>query len=586
MARKLSIQSLRRLFKPTRTYEGAAAYDYSEDHALIHLCFSMGSALFSDGFYESEREQVRRYTQALLKAAEVEPKFPWQYAAWMRDIRRGKGNRIQGSLAPALLDSFLGETPFTERYTYLCLSQRADDVTAFLRHYERLDLGRPSPAARRGMAQALASYDEYQLMKYAQPREQVRLCDVILFLRSELEALGDDGALALAVGQYLHAPTRLRAERLRGLPMTQARRELWRQEPHYALGEEFPRHVQRARVTWEQLYSHFASKPQESEKHSVQRRDRRLNLRLWRVLLAERGLLGDLALLRNLRNMNQAGLGEAELIAEIKKRHFRGIWPQQVYAGFMTEASLERSFNAIFKKMIAQLPPGRHLGLGDASGSMMVPVGGAKGTLKAMDLAFCFVGLMSETSGLGASFSDDGFKSWSGGRYLAIAKRSGAESALSFSRRSDVRKGMGGTQVAGAVIELILWLKKHPEIEPPDCLWFFSDMQFHPAAGQLPSNLHKGLRSEQLKMGAKEPPLEAALKLYRHCFGAVDVVLWNLAAYSPVPVPSEMEGILLVSGFDANTFRSVAAWREGKELKESQALSENQGLILELIRSF
>lgn len=159
---------------------------------------------------------------------------------------------------------------------------------------------------------------------------------------------------------------------------------------------------------------------------------------------------------------------------------------------------------------------------------------------------------------------------------------------LAFSRKPELQAGMGGTQVFGAVLELIAWLKRNDSVTPPDCLWFFSDMQFHPAEGAvdtLPAPLLKEARA--LGLGQGRPPLELALDLYRKHFGPVDVVLWNLAAYAPIPVPSDMKGVLLVSGFDANTFRYVETWRQGGDLPtEEGTVEESQEVILEAIRRY
>ena len=75
MARKLEIQNIQRY--ATATYEGASAYDYKSSQPLTHLTFTMGSALFSDGFYETEVQQVRRFAEALMGAWLAEPRFAW-----------------------------------------------------------------------------------------------------------------------------------------------------------------------------------------------------------------------------------------------------------------------------------------------------------------------------------------------------------------------------------------------------------------------------------------------------------------------------------------------------------------------------
>lgn len=573
MARKLSIQNLVRY--KTATYEGASAYDYSTEQPLIHLTFTMGSALFTDGFYESEVKQVRRYAEALIDAWRAEPKFAWQYAAWMRDPKNGKGNRIQGSLAPALLDALVDESAHNEEYIAQCLSHRPDDVTAFVRHFQRLGLGRPSASARRGMARALTHFDEYQLTKYAEQKaDDVRLCDAIAIVSDELVELGEAGRLARDVGRYLHASSRDRDELAGALALTSARRALWKQPVEYALDGRFQASVREARVTWEQVLSHFGAG------------DDKVRRAVWEALLQTKGLLGDMAFMRNVRNMVEAGVPDKTLLRHARNRVFAEVWPHQVYAGYRAVPGETHLFDAIFGRMVDRLPKGRHLGIGDASGSMGVRVGGHKGSLTCMDVAFCLVGLMSETSGLGASFCDDSFLQWSDGGYLTMVEREYGDSPLDFSDRRDLRRGMGGTQVFGAVMDLVTWLKRHDHVRPPDCLWFFSDMQFHPGAGgadAVPAELLAEAKKRGL--GTNVPPLELALNLYRSMFGPVDVVLWNLAAYAPVPVPAEMQGVLLVSGFDANTLDHVAKWRDGGEVGTGR-VEQNQEVILDTVRSY
>lgn len=586
--RKLSIQNLKK--KMVVTYQGAQAYDWSDDQPLAHLAFTYGSALFVDGFYETEPQQIRRFADALIEAYKADPKFVWQYGAWMRDPIEGKGNRIQGSLVPALLDALVDETEHTEEYVMRCLRWRADDVVAFYNHYFNLELGRPSAAARRGVARALAQFDEYQLMKYAAQKEDVRLCDVIAMVRGELEELGDEARLALDVGAYLHASSRRRRDLVGALPMTSARRALFSNEKSWASDPRFGSAVAEARVTWEQVLGHFGiSDPEKTGAYKEH------NHAIWDAMLNVDGLLPDMAFLRNVRNMTEADVARERLVKEIRQRDFAKIWPHQVYAGAQAVPTELGLFEEVFKKTVAKLPEGRHLGIGDASGSMCVKVGGAFSTVTCMDVAFCLTGLMSETSGLGASFSDSSwFGNWGPSNYLAIAERQKNQGALEFSFDGRIRKGMGGTQVFGAVLELIQHLKKNDHITPPDCLWFFSDMQFHPAGGvagdkdKLPERLLERARS--LGMDRNAPPLELALKLYREEIGPVDVVLWNLAAYQGTPVPADMEGVLLVSGFDANTLDQVGEWRRGAleagQSHVSSAAGENQQVILGTIRRF
>ncbi len=563
------------------TFEGAAAYSLLKSDPRTHLTFTLGSALITDAYYQSEVDEVFRLYEALKAVVAVEPKFAWQYAAWMRDPKNGKGNRIQGSLVPAMLDGLTPDATFVAYYVQKCLSFRPDDVVAFFQHFERLGLGGPSVAARQGAARALTSFDEYQLMKYANAKAEWRLCDVIAILRDELTALGADGELALNVGAYLHASSRDRKDFLVGLPITRARKLLWSQPKGHAMSEAFASEVQAARVTWEQVYGHFGTQADENRK-SIQR-----NHRVWKAVLSMPGLMGDLAFMRNLRNFMAAGIKADKLQVLAKDRGFREVWPHQVFSAFKAVPEAEPVLDVVFEKIARKLPSGRHLGIADVSGSMAVKVGGAFSTTRAMDVALTLTALMSHSSGLGASFCDESMMSWSGadGKYLHIARRRGG--LLDFIKAPELNRGWGGTQVFGAVMDLILWLQQNRDVKPPDCLWFFSDMQFHPAVA-VGGPAMKPVVAMAKKLGVgftNVPPLEVALRIYRQMFGAVDVVLWNLAAYAPVPVPSDMEGVLLVSGFDTNTFSQVETWRKRRELGGGK-MATNQNVVLETIRRY
>src|SRR5262245_10336165 len=87
------------------THEGAAAFDLSADDPLTHLVFNKGATLFTDTCYRTQAEELASYARALLAAERHERGFGWKFAAYMRDPRRGKGNRIQGTIAPAILSA-------------------------------------------------------------------------------------------------------------------------------------------------------------------------------------------------------------------------------------------------------------------------------------------------------------------------------------------------------------------------------------------------------------------------------------------------------------------------------------------------
>jgi hypothetical protein len=115
------------------------------------------------------------------------------------------------------------------------------------------------------------------------------------------------------------------------------------------------------------------------------------------------------------------------------------------------------------------------------------------------------------------------------------------------------------------MLDLMAWLVERPHVPRPEVLVVLSDMQFHPPAtlGKnelelVPAKFRKLIERPEFK---NMPPLASAIVLYREIIGSeVSLILWNLAAYSGSPVPSGMDRVLMLSGFDTNSFKIIANW--------------------------
>lgn len=536
------------------THEGAAAFDLSADDPLTHLVFSRGATLFTDTYYKTQAEEVASYARALLAAERAERGFGWKFAAYMRDPRRGKGNRIQGTIASAILSAADPDGPFTAEYVAKCLSNRADDVVRFVAHFDNLGLGDVPAQAREGMARALAGMDEYQLLKYARRQfplarrrangkpASLRLVDAMGLARQHLPPR------TLALYHYLHAPTRQKEELAAGLELARARRDYFKRGDvvRFAAG----------RVSTEQALSHGGATAE-----------------TWRRLLAVPGLLPDIAFKQYVRSMHKAGLSVEELTEQARQRRFAGLWPHQVYAGYRAIMSgvdrpskwthvvgfhqdarpeLAPVFEAILERVAANvLPDSPSLGIADVSGSMFGPkLGGEHSSVNVGDAALVLASLMARHLGYAATFSNTIF----------LEDQQDGETTMAFAERLRQGQGMGSTQVAGSVVSLIGRLLDEPQRLRPRTLYFFSDMQFHPPEEQTMANVRIPAAIRKLFKGGM-PPLLAALTAYRQLLGPVDVVLWNLAAYDNAPLPSGMAGVLMLAGFDANSFRHVTTWQ-------------------------
>jgi hypothetical protein len=228
------------------------------------------------------------------------------------------------------------------------------------------------------------------------------------------------------------------------------------------------------------------------------------------------------------------------------------------------------------------LPETPALGIADVSGSMFgVAIGGEQSSSKVGDAAVILSAMMASRLGYAATFDDD----------VYLADRQPKERTLDFAEQLRRERGMGGTQVAGSVLSLIRKLRAEPRRARPRTLYFFSDMQFHPPELQsLPADKEPLVRELEGAFQRNVPPLLAAVHAWRALIGPVDVVLWNLASYDSAPLPSKMEGVMMLSGFDANSFRHVSAWQASGSPATAGGGSSPSGrdarAEIEFIRSF
>lgn len=555
----------RSLFGPqvrgqTQTHEGAA--QFAVDDPLLHLVFTKSALTFQRGFYQSQADELRGFMQALVAANRHEPGFGWRYATWMRDPKRGKGNRIAGTVALATLcANFPEEQGLAVTYIPRVLAHRPDDVVQFLAHFENLGLMRLRKLpvwVRAPVAQALAAFDDYQLYKYRSLR----------FARPGVRANGKAGSIRLAdalglckrhldertrgVWAYLRSTTRRRRE-LQGLwPFAEALTQRLRGRDAGLIGKH--------RIPVAAALSMFGN--------------RRAT---WDALL-NAGLVPDLGFMLNIRNMALAGFTPENLGAVAEGRRFAGIWPHQVLAayravwegqGFGGKKAGKMSGHAeVFETILARivedlLPTVRSLGFADISASMDTRLS-PKGTATLADASRALCAALATTSGYAATFSDRGF--------IAAARDYRGPLNLVL-EAPEMNQGWGATQVYGAVMDALQYVQKR-RIEPFRALWFFSDMQFHPPnAGD-----------------ARQPPLVLALQRWTEALGGEPplVVLWNLASYDGAPLQVDYPGVAFVSGFDANVFQSLKEWfaAGGRTVSVSRVTGKQETMaeLLDLIR--
>lgn len=193
--------------------------------------------------------------------------------------------------------------------------QRADELSEFVAMYWKDGKVPLSAQVKRGLAEAFTKFDEYQLAKYDRDSKDVRLRDVL----------------------FLSHPK----------PQDEAQAALWKRLVDGTMATP---------DTWEVALSSGGDKCEH-----------------WTRLLME-NQLGGLALLRNLRNMKQAGVDEALVRHAIKAGNFRRVLPFRFIAAATHAPGLEDVLEEAMFRALAESPtlPGKTALLLDNSGSMHV----------------------------------------------------------------------------------------------------------------------------------------------------------------------------------------------------------------------
>ncbi|OHD28407.1 MAG: hypothetical protein A2Y38_16655 [Spirochaetes bacterium GWB1_59_5] len=269
----------------------------------------MACMLWEDTFYEGGVEIAERIRKLTLA---VDPEFAATQATIARNVMKLRH-------APLLVAASLaGGNPEQRRVVSLVLPaiiQRPDEMGEFLAIYYTLN--KPdaplAAAAKRGLAKAFTKFDAYQLAKYNREQDAFKLKDVMFLTHPK--------------------PTSIEQSRL------------WKQ----LIDGKLP-----SPETWENRLSRGDGKQA-----------------AWTELLIE-NKLGALALLRNLRNMQQAGVNEDLVRQAILKMNSAWVLPFRFLSAAkyapVFEAELEQ---AMFRSLEGTVKlPGKTALLVDVSGSM------------------------------------------------------------------------------------------------------------------------------------------------------------------------------------------------------------------------
>ena len=424
-----------------RTYEGAPGYAREPMSELFLLAVAyMGD----DTFYETEGERHARLTGLVHQIAVDIDGFDWLagFVPWLRTGANMRTASVVVALETVRARLEAGRVPAGRKLLASAL-QRADEpgeaIAYWTAKYGRK--GRPAlpMPVKRGIGDAaLRLYAEYPLMKYDTAAHGYRFADVLALVHAGDRSGSSQGGRFR--GPWQHSLFGYAIDRrygrsevpedLRMIVANQRLRELAGENPSVLLDAQS---LKDAGMTWEDVLSLAGSKLDKAA--------------LWAAIIPSMGIF---ALLRNLRNMDEARVRDADLAPVIAKLTDQAtiqrsrLFPFRFLSAYnATKQSLRWNYplETAMQLSLANVPElrGSSLILVDRSGSMAVPVS-THSDMSRMDQAAIF-GVALAQRAQEATLVQFG----TGSEVVRIGK---TEALLAAMRKF---RDMGGTQTASAV---------------------------------------------------------------------------------------------------------------------------------------
>ncbi|MBI3477866.1 MAG: TROVE domain-containing protein [Acidobacteria bacterium] len=301
-----------------RTHEGAPARHISPEHQLRRSV--LACLLWESQFYEDGVEIAGRI-------AELVPKVQADKVAALAVEAR---EQMKLRHAPLLIVREMARHATHRRLVAETLErviQRADELAEFVAIYWKDGRVPLSAQVKKGLAAAFPKFDEYQLAKYDRGGP-IKLRDVLFLSHAKPRDAAQAGVWKKLVWGRLATPD-----------------------------------------TWEVALSESGKNAEGGDGQKADKRE------AWERLLGEQKL-GALALLRNLRNMREAGVDETLVTEALGAMNASRVLPFRFLAAARHAPHFEEALEQAMMKSVASQAklPGRTIVLVDVSGSMIAPL--------------------------------------------------------------------------------------------------------------------------------------------------------------------------------------------------------------------
>ena len=357
------------------THEGGAgaARDSKSELFLLAVANMVGE----NTYYEAAEGRDTRYAELVREVAVADPEWMRDFLTWLRTGANMRSASLVGA-AEATRALLAAKLPGSRQLIKSVL-KRADEPGEMLAYWMGR-YGRSLPmAVKRGVADALGQlYTEYTLMKYDTASKGYRFADVIDLVHPTPVARWQGDLFAHALDRRHNRANEI-PDSLTTILRNVALRERAAGYPEVMLD---PKALDSAGMTWEDALSLVGSKVDKAK--------------LWEALIPS---MSYMALLRNLRNFDQAGvsdtvaagvaaiLSDPTLVADSRQ------FPMRFLSAYRAAPSLRWSYplEQALGHCLSTIPelPGRTLVLVDTSASMQEAFS-KDGTLMRWDAAVIF----------------------------------------------------------------------------------------------------------------------------------------------------------------------------------------------------
>lgn len=495
----------------TKTVNAAGKPAFNRDEKSELFLLAVSNFVGQDTFYESAKNRDDRFANLSRKVALADPVWFIQFVAWLRNGAQMRSASIVAAAegAKALLDA--GVLNGSARALVAASMARADEPGEFLAYWTS-KYGKNLPQAiKKGIADAANRlYNEYSLLKYDTDSKGFRFADVLQLSHAKAKDAKQNDLFSYALNRR-YGNESLLTENFGtlNLPMVSERQQLMQMpvaNRRKVISQVGTANVLKAAgMTWESL-SGWLQGPMDKQ--------------AWEAVIPN---MGYMALLRNLRNFQQAGVGKGtfnevlsrladpEQVAKSRQFPFRFLSAYQANENnLQIAAAMESALDA----SLSNVPSlkGRTLILVDRSGSMFGSPDKSTG-LNWADAAAIFgtaLALRAEKADL-VQFGS----AWHGPSHKKVAFRKG-DSILPLLNKFE---SMGGTDTLRAVRE---------NYSGHDRVILLTDEQYNGYGGDplapIPSNIPvytwnlAGYRMAQSESGSKK----------RHTFGGLTDKAWQM----------------------------------------------------------